>query len=228
MIWAIVEYYAKALMKSKASMLSFAIQPISFIFIVYVVSGGAFLESALSGAMVSFIVGAGIADLSIELVGMKVRSKFYDIFMSLPGRGIEKTLGISIGMSLPALPYVGVLAALLVVKGGIERLASAAFAVAALWLWSVSLGTYLGTKVKEPLTVMRLSTVLTTLLTIFPPVYYPLSVVPGPLRKPLLLIPTVSASSLMGGNTDGLALLSLTFWLAASLLILLTAEWREE
>ena len=31
MIWAIVEYYGRALMKSKASMLSFAIQPISFI-----------------------------------------------------------------------------------------------------------------------------------------------------------------------------------------------------
>ncbi len=40
MIRAIVEYYCNALMKSKASMLSFAIQPISFIFIVYVISGG--------------------------------------------------------------------------------------------------------------------------------------------------------------------------------------------
>ncbi len=102
MILAIVEYYRGALMKGKSSMLSFAIQPLSFIFIVYVVSGGRFLSSAIAGAMVSFIVGAGIADLSIELVGMKVRSKFYDIFASLPGSGIEKTLGVSIGMSLPA------------------------------------------------------------------------------------------------------------------------------
>ncbi len=227
MIWAIVEYYHNALMKSKASMLSFAIQPISFIFIVYVISGGKFLDSALSGAIVSFVVGVGIADLSIELVGMKVRSKFYDIFMSLPGMGLEKTLGISIGISLPAFPYVVVLIALLVISGGFQRLVYSLFALISLWLWSVSLGTYLGTKMKEPLTVMRISTILTALLTVFPPVYYPLHIVPYQLRKPLLLIPTVSASSVMSGNVAELAIISLTFWLAVGFSVLFIAEWKE-
>ncbi|MCD6373784.1 MAG: multidrug transporter [Thermococcus sp.] len=227
MIWAIVEYYGRALMKSKASMLSFAIQPISFIFIVYVISGGKFLDSALSGAIVSFVVGVGIADLSIELVGMKVRSKFYDIFMSLPGRGIEKTLGISIGISLPAFPYIAVLTALLIINGGFQRLVGIVLALSALWLWSISLGTYLGTKIKEPLTVMRISTILTTLLTVFPPVYYPLDIVPYQLRKLLLLIPTVSASSVMSGNVTEIAIISLASWLAVGFLVLLIAEWKE-
>ena len=228
MILAIVEYYRKALMKGKASMLSFAIQPLSFIFIVYVVSGGRFLSSAITGAMVSFIVGVGIADLSIELVGMKVRSKFYDIFTSLSGRGIEKTLGVSIGMSLPALPYVIVLALFLTMSGGVKSLPRILFAITALWLWSVSLGTFLGARIKEPLTAMRLSTVLTTLLTVFPPVYYPLSVVPSPLKKPLLLIPTVSASSLMSSRMTEFAVLSLTFWFAMGFFILSIAEWQEQ
>ncbi len=227
MILAIVEYYRRALMKGKSSMLSFAIQPLSFIFIVYVVSGGRFLSSAIAGAMVSFIVGAGIADLSIELVGMKVRSKFYDIFASLPGSGIEKTLGVSIGMSLPALPYVIVLAFFLTVSGGVESLPPILFAVTTLWLWSVSLGTFLGVRIKEPLTVMRLSTILTTLLTVFPPVYYPLSVVPESLRKPLLLIPTVSASAVMSGETPELAFISLAFWSVIGVLMLLKFEFRE-
>ncbi|WP_297489234.1 multidrug transporter [Thermococcus sp.] len=227
MILAIVEYYRRALMKGKSPMLSFAIQPLSFIFIVYVVSGGRFLSSAIAGAMVSFIVGAGIADLSIELVGMKVRSKFYDIFASLPGSGIEKTLGVSIGMSLPALPYVIVLAFFLTVSGGVESLPRILFAVTTLWLWSVSLGTFLGVRIKEPLTVMRLSTILTTLLTVFPPVYYPLSVVPEPLRKPLLLIPTVSASTVMSGETPELAFISLAFWSVIGVFMLLKFELRE-
>ena len=227
MILAIVEYYRRALMKGKSSMLSFAIQPLSFIFIVYVVSGGRFLSSAIAGAMVSFIVGAGIADLSIELVGMKVRSKFYDIFASLPGSGIEKTLGVSIGMSLPALPYVIVLAFFLTVSGGVESLPLILFAVTTLWLWSVSLGTFLGVRIKEPLTVMRLSTILTTLLTVFPPVYYPLSVVPESLRKSLLLIPTVSASTVMSGEPPELAFISLAFWSVIGVFMLLKFELRE-
>ncbi len=164
---------------------------------------------------------------SIELVGMKVRSKFYDIFMSLPGRGIEKTLGISIGISLPAFPYIAVLTALLIVNGGFQRLVDIVLALIALWLWSVSLGTYIGTRRKEPLAVMRISTILTTLLTVFPPVYYPLNIIPYQLRKPLLLIPTVSASSVMSGNTPGLAMLFLTFWLVVGFLVLFIAEWKE-
>ncbi|WP_297466562.1 multidrug transporter [Thermococcus sp.] len=227
MILAIVEYYRGALMKGKSSMLSFAIQPLSFIFIVYVVSGGRFLSSAIAGAMVSFIVGAGIADLSIELVGMKVRSKFYDIFASLPGSGIEKTLGVSIGMSLPTLPYVIVLAFFLTVSGGVESLPLILFAVTTLWLWSVSLGTFLGVRIKEPLTAMRLSTILTTLLTVFLPVYYPLSVVPESLRKSLLLIPTVSASTVMSGEPPELAFISLAFWSVIGVFMLLKFELRE-
>lgn len=80
---------------------------------------------------------------------------------------------------------------------------------------------------KEPLTVMRTSTILTTLLTVFPPVYYPINVVPSQLRKLLLLIPTVSASSVMSGNIAELAIVFLTFWLAVGFLVLFIAEWKE-
>ncbi len=217
---ALIEYYARALTRGRFSLISFAIQPLSFIFIVYVVSGGRFLNTALAGALVSFIVGVGIADLAIELVGMKTRSRFYDILMSLPRSGWKNALGISIGMSVPALPYVLLLTVLLAWRLGFKTLPKIILATAALWLWSAGVGFLLGVRMKEPVRTMRLSNILVTGLTVFPPVYYPPSVLPETLARVLFFLPTVSASRLVSGNGDPGNLLVTVFWGLTGLIFL--------
>lgn len=217
---ALIEYYARALTRGRFSLISFAVQPLSFIFIVYVVSGGRFLNTALAGAVVSFIAGVGIADLAIELVGMKTRSRFYDILMSLPGSGWKKALGISIGMSVPALPYVLLLTVLLLTRLGIRALPEMVLGVVSLWLWSAGIGFLLGVMMKEPVRTIRLSNILVTGLTVFPPVYYPPSVLPDGLARILVFLPTVSASRLISGNGDPGNLLVTAFWGLTGLLFL--------
>ncbi|NJE62075.1 multidrug transporter [Thermococcus sp. 21S7] len=217
---ALIEYYARALTRGRFSLISFAIQPLSFIFIVYVVSGGRFLNTALAGAVVSFIAGVGIADLAIELVGMKTRSRFYDILMSLPGSGWKKALGISIGMSVPALPYVLLLTVLLLTRLGVRALPGMLLGVVSLWLWGAGIGFLLGVRMKEPVRTIRLSNILVTGLTVFPPVYYPPSVLPDGLARILMLLPTVSASRLISGNGDPGNLLVTAFWGLTGLLFL--------
>lgn len=218
---ALIEYYARALTKGKFALVSFALQPLSFIFIIYVVSGGRFLDRALAGAIVSFIAGVGIADLSIELVGMKARSKFYDIIMSLPGGNWRKALGISIGMSIPAFPYVTLLTLLISWRLGLRAIPGILFGIASLWLWSAGIGFFMGVKIKEPLTVMRLSNLTVTALTVFPPVYYPGSVLPEKIAAVMNLLPTVSAAQLMTGEGGSTFLISL-FWAFFGALLL----WR--
>lgn len=217
---ALIEYYARALTKGKFALVSFALQPLSFIFIVYVVSGGRFLDRALAGAIVSFIAGVGIADLSIELVGMKARSKFYDIIMSLPGGNWRKALGISIGMSIPAFPYVLLLTLLISWRLGLEAIPGILFGIVSLWLWSAGIGFFMGVKIKEPLTVMRLSNLTVTALTVFPPVYYPESVLPEKVAAVMNLLPTVSAARLMTGE-GGSAFLTSIFWAVFGVFLLL-------
>jgi ABC-2 type transport system permease protein len=218
---ALIEYYARALTRGKFSLLSFALQPLSFIFIVYVVSGGKFLNTALAGALVSFVVGVGVADLAIELVGMKTRSRFYDVIMSLPGSSWRKALGISIGMSVPALPYVVLLTVILAWRLGVGVFPRMLATILALWLWSAGIGFLLGVKGKEPVQVMRLSNLLVTGLTVFPPVYYPPSVLPGWLAKALSFLPTVSASQVLSGAGKGMPLVTTLLWGVLGLAFLL-------
>jgi len=217
---ALIEYYARALTRGRFSLISFAVQPLSFIFIVYVVSGGRFLNTALAGAIVSFIAGVGIADLAIELVGMKTRSRFYDIIMSLPGSNWKKALGISIGMSVPAFPYVFLLTALLLTRLGVRALPGMILGIIALWLWSAGIGFLLGVRMKEPIRTMRLSNILVIGLTVFPPVYYPASVLPNGLARILTPLPTVSASQLITGKVSPENFLAMAFWGLTGLLFL--------
>ncbi|GAB6134840.1 multidrug transporter [Thermococcus prieurii] len=224
----IIEYYARALTRGRFSLISFSLQPLSFIFIVYVVSGGRFLNTALAGALVSFVVGVGIADLAIELVGMKTRSRFYDIIMSLPGSNWKKALGISVGMSVPALPYVVLLTAILVWRLGVDVFPRMLATIVALWLWSAGIGFLLGVKGKEPVQVMRLSNLLVTGLTVFPPVYYPASVLPGWLAKILVFLPTVSASQVLSGTGGSASLITTFLWGVLGLAFLLRFAGLEE
>ncbi|WP_457751527.1 multidrug transporter [Thermococcus sp.] len=218
---ALIEYYARALTRGRFSLISFAIQPLSFIFIVYVVSGGRFLNTALAGAVVSFIVGVGVADLAIELIGMKTRSRFYDIIMSLPERSWKKALGISIGMSVPALPYILLLTVLLLSRLGVRALPGMVLGIISLWFWGAGIDFILGVRMKEPVRTMRLSNILVTGLTVFPPVYYPSSVLSEWLSKLLVFIPTMSASQVLSGTGGSVPFIIALLWGLLGLVFLL-------
>jgi len=216
---SVIAYYAKALTKSRASLISFAIRPLSFIFLLTVVSGGKLFPTALIGGMISFVAGVGIADLAIEIAGMKTRSKFYDILSTLPVHPLKLGLGISIGMSIPALLYLVILiVALTYVRGlSLLKIAQIILLLVFLWLWSVFVGLYIGVKLKEPIVIMRVSNIALTALTIFAPVYYPVEVLPGFVHKVLLLLPTAGCAYLIRSLYEPLsewkiALAGLTLW----------------
>lgn len=216
---SVIEYYAKALTKSRASLISFAIKPLSFIFLLTLVSGGKLFSTALIGGMVSFVAGVGVADLAIEIAGMKTRSKFYDILSTLPLHPLKLGLGISVGMSIPALPYLVVLIFTLayVWELSLLKIAQIILLLAFLWLWSVFVGLYIGVKFREPIVIMRVSNIALTALTILAPVYYPLEVLPKALHRALLLLPTAGCAYLIRSLHEPLsewkmALAGLTLW----------------
>ncbi|HID41192.1 MAG TPA: hypothetical protein EYP33_03440 [Pyrodictium sp.] len=89
-------------------------------------------------------------------------------------------------MSLPAAPYL--------------VLPHTVLGTASLWAWASTLGMHIGVKNKEPLTVMRLSNILLVAITVFPPVYYPATLLPEGARMPAFLLPTVAVSHLIAGG----------------------------
>ena len=79
---------------------------------------------------------------------MKTRSRLYDIFMSLPGTTVEKMPGVTLGMSIPAIPYLAFLATLPVLQNGVSR-PYMVISMASLWVWATTLGMYIGVRARN-------------------------------------------------------------------------------
>jgi ABC-2 type transport system permease protein len=199
-IAAIVEYYANGLVfKAPSSVVQMAIQPVSFIFLIYIVSGGQFLLSAVVGALVSFVVGVGITDVPIEISGLKRRSKFYELFTSLPVSTVSLALGIAVGQSLPGLLYAILLIGYLFATETptvLTALASVGV-VFTIWVWSVAIGFYLGDFLEKPVRIRRYSSIVNLGLTTIVPVYYPATLLPDPLQPIAIAVPTASGAYLI-------------------------------
>lgn len=197
---AILAYYADALiLKSPSSLVAIAIQPLSFLFLVVVVSGGGLVTNAVVGAIVSFLVGVGLADLPLELTGMKRRSQFYELFRSLPISGLTLALGIAIGQSLPGLLYGAGLLVVLVALEGLGPLAVGAIllVVAGVWVWAILTGYVLGVWLEKPTLVQRVTNVAVVLSTTLAPVYYPVELLPDVVEPVALLFPSASGAYLL-------------------------------
>ncbi len=161
--------------------------------------------------------------------------------MTFPIHPLEFAIGFSIGAS--SLRFIGALLLAIVLVAimnitGVEIIYLTLMMIST-WLTMVSLGFYIGLRLKDPLSVMRVSEVVGLLLTFFSPVFFLLDMIPMPLRVVALASPTTPAAVLMRnavGIKDGLDILPIHGYLALHIvyLILFTvlsmkyARWMEE
>lgn len=238
-----VGYYVNGQMiRSWLTLISMAIRPFSFIFLLTVIGGVRFLPAALIGGLVSFAIGSGYGQLPVELAGLTKRSKFKYILVSSPVHPLTFMLGTAIGLSLPSLPHIVVILALLLYLGYLSPVQLPLFlgTLLLLWTWSVATGFYLSTKIREPIRLIRVASLVDVLFLVLPPVYYPLELLPQSLQIPMLILPTSGAAALLRSFTDSsqsiismreqiIALLSLLAILLVSLAFVARwSEWREK
>lgn len=197
---AIVGYHADAqILKSPYSMISVAIRPLSFLFLLIIVSGGELLTTAIIGAMVTFFVGFGLADVPLELAGMKRRSQFFELFRSLPLSGPTLAVGTAVGLSLPGLFYGGLLLGVLIFLYELGPV-SVGFILALcvlVWIWGVLTGYVIGVWLEKLIHVRRATSAAVVITTTLAPVYYPVELLPDTIEQIALLAPPASGAYLL-------------------------------
>lgn len=199
-LFAIVAYYADALvLKAPTSVVAFAVRPLSFLFLIIVISSGGLFTSGVVGAVVSFLVGVGLADLPIELAGMKRRSQFYELFRSLPMSKLTMAVGIAVGQSLPGFLYgVFLLGVVIVSHGlGVVPIIAVLLIGTLIWTWGILTGHVIGVWLEKPILVQRVTGVAVVISTTLAPAYYPVELLPDFVEPVALLIPTASGAYLL-------------------------------
>jgi len=214
-----------------------ALAPLSFLFFIFLFGGQRGMGYALSGALVMVVVSSSIA-LETDAAFNRLVLKLQDMYVAAPISPIAYILGISLANLITALPALALVMALGSYFMAFRAAPLPLLLAALLLAWAVFsfLGYIISTRARDMKDLWTWSPIISVLVSVLPPVFYPLELLP-PFARPLaLLIPTAAASRLVQSSLGLIALAPLEIFpplavlgleaLAAYLLAKRMAAWR--
>ncbi len=171
--------------------------PFTVLFFLFVVGGAGYVPYGLIGATISILVGAGLF-LGADATFNRLQFKFQDFCVASPLRAVDYMIGLSLGELTFVTPSLAVLICLF----GYLRLITWSFPLALVvmllaWLFSSAFGFFLSTFILRSRSAFSVTSLVATLLTVVPPVFYPIRVIPSSFRFLAYLVPTTHLSILM-------------------------------
>jgi ABC-2 type transport system permease protein len=210
--------------------------PFTILFILYIGGAGALISSGLAGALVMTVAQQGLI-LGADLTVFKIDHKFQAIAVASPVSSFTYMFSIALSELVFSLPPVVVLL-LIMSRSGVAYLAISEIITVILltWVTTSSIGFFLSTYVLNTRTAFITVTFIATLISILPPVFYPLRILPGFLKPLAELVPTTHASILIQ-SLEGVSFSSSQItlsWIALPVfaaiflsIAMFKARWRE-
>ena len=171
--------------------------PFTVLFFLFVVGGPAYIPYGLIGASISILVGAGLF-LGADATFNRLQFKFQDFCVASPLPAVDYMLGLSLG----ELTFVTPSLLVLIFIFGYLHLVTWSFPIALVvmllaWVFSSAFGFFLSTFILRSRSAFSVTSLVATLLTVLPPVFYPIQVIPSSYRFLAYLVPTTHLSILM-------------------------------
>lgn len=172
--------------------------PASFFVVLTLLAGPELGRHALIGAVVAFAVNAGVVSLP-QLVLLYRYRGLQDMLVASPASRASYVVGLAASRLIYVAPPMLGTAVLFAIVAGIPLHQLLLILPLALLCWLVGslIGFALVRTWATPASVSALSNMLGILLVLLPPVYYPLSLLPGWLHWPALLVPTANCAELI-------------------------------
>ena len=171
--------------------------PFTVLFFLFVIGGGHYLPYGAIGATISTLVSAGLF-LGADATFNRVQYKFQDFCVASPLPAVDYMIGLSLGEVTFVAPSLAVLIGLFAYLDLITWSFPLIILVMAItWISSSALGFFLSTFILQSRSAFSITSLVATLLTVLPPVYYPISIIPSYLRFAAYLVPTTDLSVLM-------------------------------
>jgi len=198
---AALSYYSGILVviRSPGFIVFSSTTPFTVLFFLYVVGGKQYLPYGLIGATISILVGAGLF-LGADATFNRLQFKFQDFCVASPLQAVDYMIGLSLGELTFVTPSLAVLIAFFAYNGMISWSFPIVLAVMILaWVLSSALGFFLSTFILRSRSAFSVTSLVSTVLTVVPPVFYPIDVIPSNFRFLAYFVPTTHLSILMQG-----------------------------
>jgi ABC-2 type transport system permease protein len=212
--------------------------PLSFLFFIWIVSRGADLAYGIMGGMVLTMLSVGTG-LQSDLTHYRHDMKFQDVVVASPVEAPIYVAGMAFSELVYSLPALGVFLFLFVYYGYATALSVPvlAFALLLVWGFATAFAFTLATYFQDVRETWMFSPIFSLVLTVLPPVYYPIGYLPTWAQYAARCSPTTYAAELVQGSV-GLEPLTLTtgtldwialvaFTAALFLLAAFKARWKD-
>lgn len=185
------------LRRNPTSLIFTAISPFSLLFVLYVISGGEWTDFALAGSLVMALVGYGLA-LGQDISFYKTEYKVQDVFVASPVSPLTYMMGLALSELMFGLPALIVLASLVMFNGGsILSIPLLVATILLIWGSMSAMGFFLSSHMLHMRNATQIISFVNVILTILPPVFYPITFIPEALRPLAYAMPTTHASLML-------------------------------
>jgi ABC-2 type transport system permease protein len=235
-LWAIMYYLGFTPMVRNPLFIAFVFSsPFTLLFILFVASGGSALPYGLAGALTMVTTELGLF-VGTDLASYKIQNRFQDMVVASPVSPLIYMFGVALSELAFGSPALLVLLGLMAWHGAtMAAIAITLGVVTLLWITTTAIGFFFSAYAPNTQNAFIINGFMATILSVLPPVYYSVSILPAYLVPLAEIVPTTEASSLFQGAI-GLGysvnpLFSFAVLLAATvillLLVLFKMRWRE-
>ena len=228
-------YYSFSTLKRSYSYVIVSLMmPLTILFIVYIISHGAIIEYAVLGGFIIMIASNSLSSAG-DAAFMRLQLRIQDLFVDTSITPMDYMLALTISYAAFALPGLAIFAVMGIVLKMFTIL-NVLLLIAILIMLLVSssaISFIISSRVKHVRNVWGISAIISTLLTMIPPTFYPYTYLPKIALYILALSPATPAAVLAQGYF-GLApkMLSMLGVLMAEVVIYMViaryfVRWRE-
>ncbi len=182
--------------------------PLTIIFFISLYAPEEAISEAIIGGLITIMVSAGLA-LQSDIVWYRVEIKFQDMAVASPISPVDYMFGIAFSELAYSSPAVALFLGMAAMRGLLspQTIPILILSLLLTWVFALSTGFYLATKVTDLRHVWALSGLLSILISMIPPVYYSVDLLPQWIRPIALLVPTTHAA-LLAKNAAGITVLT--------------------
>lgn len=212
--------------------------PFTILFILFVSGQGTAFAYGIAGAITMTVAQQGLF-LGADLTNYKIEHKLQSMVVASPVSPFTYMFSVAaseLAFSVPALVVLLVILGYRSPDIGALRILGIVVVAVMTWMTTSSIGFFLSTYVLNTRTAFLTVTFISIVLSVLPPVFYPVQILPVDVRWLSELVPTTHASVLIQG-LSGLPQPSIqivaswvalpAFTAAFLALALLKARWRE-
>ncbi|MDE1825924.1 MAG: ABC transporter permease [Candidatus Micrarchaeota archaeon] len=235
-IWSFAKFNGLSWIRdSPWSIVANVITPICLLAIVFLISKGALVAYAVVGGVIAIIASTSLTSIGQSAI-FRIEFRIQDLLLSTKVHILDYVSAFAVAdlvFASPGIAFFTILSIAIHLFTPFRFLTTIAVALL-LTVATASIAIFVGSKIKRSIGVWSISGILSALLTLIPPTFYPYGVLPKPILYILMISPVTPAAIILQG-AYGLGTVDNAMWFVLIgevifyLLVVRTfGTWREK